>query len=142
MSRDVYHCVECGEEVMDGIVHKCKPPAERSGVPQGCLPSANCSARPPAVAPKDSLISSVVPREKAEPPGTVALAACQWKEDADTWSWDTSCDEKFQFTNDGPNENGYRFCPACGKPITLAGEPLREPGGAAPCGQRAVARND
>lgn len=39
--------------------------AERSGVPQGCLPSANCSAGAGADAPSDSMNSSVVPRETA-----------------------------------------------------------------------------
>lgn len=38
---------------------------ERSEAPQGCLPSANCSAGAGADARSDSLISSVVPREKA-----------------------------------------------------------------------------
>lgn len=41
--------------------------AERSGVLQGCLPSANCSAGAGADAQPDSLISSVVPREESDP---------------------------------------------------------------------------
>ena len=42
-------------------------PAERSGVLQGCLPSANCSAEAGAEARQDSLISSPVPPKEAIP---------------------------------------------------------------------------
>jgi len=51
--------------------------------------------------------------------------ACQWKYCEHECSWDTQCDNKYQFTNDGPKENGYKFCPGCGKPVALAGD--REP---------------
>ena len=29
-------------------------------------------------------------------------------------TWWTSCGQGFQFTNDGPTENGFGFCPYCG----------------------------
>ena len=48
--------------------------------------------------------------------------ACQWKYCDHECSWDTQCDNKYQFTNDGPKENDYKFCPGCGKPVTLAGD--------------------
>ena len=47
------------------------------------------------------------------------LLGCWWKFDESTWSYDTKCDNKFQFTNDGPIENGFRFCPYCGGEISL-----------------------
>lgn len=50
------------------------------------------------------------------------LGACWWKYDESTCSWDTKCDNKYQFMNDGPRENDYRFCPGCGSKIVLAGE--------------------
>ena len=42
---------------------------------------------------------------------------CVWRLDSDEWngdSWDTECGDKFQFTVDGPVENGFRYCPYCG----------------------------
>jgi len=51
--------------------------------------------------------------------------ACQWKYCESECSWDTQCNNKYQFMNDGPKENDYKFCPGCGKPVTLAGD--REP---------------
>lgn len=35
----------------------------------------------------------------------------------DDTCWDTQCGQAFQFTNDGVKENGFKFCPFCGKPI-------------------------
>lgn len=43
------------------------------------------------------------------------VPTCAWSEDDDTGSWDTACGEKFQFTVDGPKENGFRHCPYCGR---------------------------
>ena len=50
------------------------------------------------------------------------MQACQWKYCESECSWDTQCDNKYQFMNDGPKENDYKFCPGCGKPVTLAGD--------------------
>lgn len=48
-------------------------------------------------------------------------ATCLWTQDVHTCSWDTACDNKYQFMADGPKENGYRFCPGCGKGLNLNG---------------------
>ena len=48
--------------------------------------------------------------------------ACQWKYCESECSWDTQCDNKYLFMDDGPKENDYKFCPGCGKPVTLAGD--------------------
>jgi len=121
----------------------CSPKAERSEVLQGCLPSANCSARPSAVAPNDSLISSVVPREKAEPPGMVALAACPFCGDTNGELGDSAVPKI--------NNRGFKvavFCNTCfceGPTAdneseamdawnVRAGDSSRQPGGATPCG--------
>ena len=52
---------------------------------------------------------------------------CHWKHDDDTSSWDTTCDNKFQFTNDGPKENGMKFCPYCGGTLKVADGESLEP---------------
>lgn len=44
-------------------------------------------------------------------------AQCRWTLDTDGDSWDTQCGEKFQFTVDGPTENGMRFCCYCGQKL-------------------------
>jgi hypothetical protein len=47
----------------------------------------------------------------------VPAASCAWRED-DLGNWGTSCGGLYVLLVDGPEENGYRFCPGCGKPIT------------------------
>ena len=39
---------------------------------------------------------------------------CDWSNDEDHGKWDTSCGQAFYFIDDGPTENGFRFCPYCG----------------------------
>lgn len=43
---------------------------------------------------------------------------CKWSEDGDG-VWDTSCGERFEFVDGGPPENGFEFCPYCGKKLKV-----------------------
>lgn len=45
--------------------------------------------------------------------------SCQWKEDGDG-IWNTGCGHLFEFTEDGPTENNFRFCYYCGGKISIA----------------------
>lgn len=38
---------------------------------------------------------------------------CRWSPDPDGF-WETKCGELFEFTAEGPTENGFHFCPYCG----------------------------
>ena len=38
--------------------------------------------------------------------------SCEWKENENGY-FDTECSESFEFTADGPKENGFKFCPYC-----------------------------
>ena len=51
---------------------------------------------------------------------------CVWTVDGDG-TWETACGEAWQFTCDGPEENNFRFCHGCGKPVAIAAAPA--PGG-------------
>lgn len=152
-------CKRCGGDIADDsyIVDVdgrpfhysfCSPKAERSGVPKGCLPSTNCSAGAGADARSNELNNSVVPREKAEPPGTVALLACPFC---------ASRCLKFDRTRIiGMRDEFHVLCITCGSQSgdgettkeavanwnLRAGEVARDPGGAPPSGERALARND
>jgi hypothetical protein len=42
---------------------------------------------------------------------------CAWSEDEDG-VWLTSCKEMHMFFDGIPIENGYKFCPYCGKELT------------------------
>lgn len=42
---------------------------------------------------------------------------CAWSQDERTGAWETACGGAFLFAVDGPAENGYNFCPACGRPL-------------------------
>ena len=45
-----------------------------------------------------------------------------WTHDDYHDKWDCECGAAFCFMHDGPRENEYKFCPACGKRIVLVGE--------------------
>lgn len=42
---------------------------------------------------------------------------CRWGDDDDEGIWNAECGELFQFYADGPIENGFKFCPYCGKEL-------------------------
>ena len=43
---------------------------------------------------------------------------CEWKlEDAEANLYVTSCEQRHLIFEDTPKENGYRFCPYCGRKI-------------------------
>ncbi len=47
---------------------------------------------------------------------------CKWTVDSDEYngdSWDGACGGKWCFTEGDPNDNEYRFCPNCGRPIKI-----------------------
>ena len=41
---------------------------------------------------------------------------CGWADNEDG-AWETSCGEIFEFTNRGPHQNRFTFCPFCGLKI-------------------------
>lgn len=41
---------------------------------------------------------------------------CEWTED-DDGNWETSCKNMHVFFDAGPTQNGYKFCPYCGKDL-------------------------
>lgn len=45
-------------------------------------------------------------------------ASCTWTyNNDDSFAWGTSCSNSFTLMEDGPRENGMKFCPYCSKPI-------------------------
>ena len=43
--------------------------------------------------------------------------SCEWYEDDD--GWHGSCGKYWEFFDDGPEENGVKFCMSCGKPVVV-----------------------
>lgn len=57
-----------------------------------------------------------------------AIKPCEWAEDCEG-CWDTSCGNKFFFTDGGIEENGCKFCHYCGhpvKPVKYVEQPLED----------------
>lgn len=46
---------------------------------------------------------------------------CDWTIDADPYGekWDTSCGTAYCFEAGDPEDNHYKFCPNCGKPLRV-----------------------
>ena len=47
-----------------------------------------------------------------------AVLGCCWSQDRDDGSWATGCGELFVFTDGTPKENGFKFCPYCGRTLS------------------------
>jgi len=45
-------------------------------------------------------------------------APCIWTHsEYDDEHWETSCGQEFMIIDGTPKDNGYNFCPSCGKPL-------------------------
>lgn len=56
-----------------------------------------------------------------------AIPSCEWVEEWDSSTWTPSCcDTVFQFNDGGAKDNGFTFCPYCGKPLVERRETLEE----------------
>lgn len=69
-------------------------------------------------AERDALNSPVIPDGSA---GT----NCIWSTDSDG-IWLGDCGVTWQFFDDGPNENGLKYCPSCGKKVSVIAAPAQE----------------
>jgi len=47
----------------------------------------------------------------------VKNGCCDWQQEEDG-QWETDCRKIFEFTVGGPSDNGFKFCPYCGKLLT------------------------
>ena len=47
----------------------------------------------------------------------ITKQTCKWEQNADG-VWETECDEMFIFNDGNPEENGFKYCPYCGIPIS------------------------
>ena len=51
---------------------------------------------------------------------TPTSETCTWEqEDQDSTMFNSDCGMSFYFEDDGPEENDFKFCPKCGKPLTV-----------------------
>lgn len=53
------------------------------------------------------------------------MPECEWTDNEDG-PWDTSCDNMFEFTTDGPKENGFVYCPYCGRILKVCDAKKRD----------------
>jgi hypothetical protein len=51
-----------------------------------------------------------------------SVTPCLWTYDEAHYKYDTECGNSFYFESDGIDENGFKFCPYCGKPLADARE--------------------
>lgn len=46
--------------------------------------------------------------------------SCTWHCEEDINNWHSDCGYQFQFMEEGPEENGVKFCPKCGKNVAVS----------------------
>ncbi len=63
-------------------------------------------------------------RPSAAPPCSANCSVCDWQQEEEG-QWETDCDETFEFQEGGPLDNGFEWCPYCGKKLveTIYSEP-------------------
>lgn len=45
--------------------------------------------------------------------------SCEWiQTDFDSNTWDSDCGNSFDLNDGSPSDNGMKFCPYCGRPLT------------------------
>jgi hypothetical protein len=47
---------------------------------------------------------------------------CEWHDDGGCYTATCDPSTSFHFDDDGPLENGFKFCPYCGRPLVCDGE--------------------
>ncbi|WP_158784650.1 LexA family transcriptional regulator [Pantoea sp. BAV 3049] len=51
---------------------------------------------------------------------SAAVETCQWSySDEPDYHWIGACGMAWWFSDDGPAENNFKFCPGCGKPVKI-----------------------
>lgn len=58
-------------------------------------------------------------------PESVRVEKCGWSQDEWSESWSAGCGCEWVFPDGGPAENGMKFCPSCGKPVSLPAPPTK-----------------
>lgn len=53
------------------------------------------------------------------------VGSCGWSQDEWSESWSAGCGCEWVFPDGGPAENGMKFCPSCGKPVSLPAPPTK-----------------
>jgi rRNA maturation endonuclease Nob1 len=56
------------------------------------------------------------PQPSLEVPKNAGRLECVWAED-ENGIWGTGCGHTFETFTDSPSENGFKFCPYCGKQV-------------------------
>lgn len=51
-------------------------------------------------------------------PNPIPPPSCTWLYDPDEEVYWTSCNNTFVFTEGGPADNDFEYCPYCGAPLT------------------------
>lgn len=113
-----------GKDSATGIVTLVRAPAEKARWHQMPEDLKEADNGPPlyvignGMALEDAVASANIAAAHAKPipDAVVEMDKCVWTED-DDGAWDTSCDNRFEFTEDGPEENDFAFCPYCGKKL-------------------------
>lgn len=75
-----------------------------------CFDSGNAYADP---------LREVTPLYRHAQPVPVVPDSCTWHCEEDINNWHSDCGYQFQFMEDGPEENGVKFCPKCGKSVAI-----------------------
>jgi len=53
------------------------------------------------------------------------VGSCGWSQDEWSESWSAGCGCEWVFPDGGPAENDMKYCPSCGKPVSLPAPPTK-----------------
>lgn len=75
------------------------------------------SAQPEIIGYEHRLICGELRRVPKFAGEDIGRKGCEWNCD-DVGRWHGKCGAEWQFFEDGPDENGMKFCPGCGQPVS------------------------
>lgn len=104
----------------------CKLPAV---MPEVCTPEINAVIED-SIEQDWALLNKGVEIGKALAAPVDAPQTCEWRGDVGNGYYNTGCEVATDYFEDAPTSTaiGWKFCPYCGKPLTLAQEePIRPP---------------
>lgn len=84
---------------------------------RGVQQALTTSAQPEIIGYEHRLICGELRRVPKFDGPDIGRDGCEWVCD-DVGTWRGKCGTEWQFFDDGPDENGMKFCPGCGKPVS------------------------
>lgn len=113
--KDEAEYVEGWNDCRAAMLNQAQAPATDNTAQQ--FEALATSAQPEIIGYEHRLICGELRRVPKFAGEDIGRKGCEWDCD-DVGRWHGKCGAEWQFFEDGPDENGMKFCPGCGQPVS------------------------